>query len=44
LREATAPSWCVELEATRHKGAKRIWKMEKFLEEVGAPDEDSENE
>jgi len=28
LREATAPSWYVELEATRHKPAKRIWKME----------------
>jgi len=42
LREATAPSWYVELEATRHKPAKRIWKMEKFLEEVGAPDDESE--
>jgi len=42
LREATAPSWYVELEATRHKRAKRIWKMEKFLEEVVAPDEDSD--
>jgi len=43
LREATAPSWYIELEATRHKGAKRIWKMEKFLEEVVSPDEDGEN-
>jgi len=41
LREATAPLWHVELEATRHKPAKRIWKMETFLEEVVAPNEDS---
>jgi len=41
LREATAPSWYVELEATKHKPAKRVWKMEKFLEEIVASDEES---
>ena len=42
LREATAPSWYVELEATKHRPAKRIWKMEKFLEEVVRPQEEDE--
>jgi len=40
LREAQAPSWYVEVEATKHKPAKRIWKMEKFLEEIAASDEE----
>ena len=42
LREATAPSWYVELEATKHRPAKRIWKMEKFLEEVARPQQEDE--
>jgi len=42
LREARAPSWCVELEATKHKPAKRIWKMEKFLEAMARSDEESD--
>ena len=42
LREVTAPSWYVELEATKHKPAKRIWKMEKFLEEIASPREEEE--
>ena len=42
LREATAPSWYVELEATQQKPAKRIWKMEKFSEEIAPPQEEDE--
>ena len=42
LREARAPSWYVELEATKHKPAKRIWKMEKFLEVMAGLYEESE--
>jgi len=42
LREARAPSWYVELEATKRKPAKRIWKMEKFLEVVAHLDEESD--
>jgi len=42
LREARAPSWYVELEATKHKPATRIWKMEKFLEVVACSDEESD--
>jgi len=42
LREARAPSWYVELEATKHKPAKRIWKMEKFLEVMARLDEESD--
>ena len=41
LREVTAPSWYVELDATKHKPAKRIWKMEKFLVQIVASDEES---
>ena len=41
LREARAPSWYVELEATKDKSARKIWKMEKFLEEIVASDEES---
>jgi len=40
LHEATAPSWYVELEVTKHKPAKRIWKMEKFLEEMVCSDDE----
>ena len=42
LCEATAPSWYVELDATKHKPAKRIWKMEKFLEVMACLDEESD--
>ena len=42
LREARAPSWYIELEATKYKPATRIWKMEKFLEEIVSWDEDSD--
>jgi len=42
LREARAPSWYVELEATKHKPAKKIWKMEKFLEVMACSDEESD--
>jgi len=42
LREARAPSWYVELEARKHKPAKRIWKMEKFLEVMARLDEESD--
>jgi len=42
LREARAPSWYVELEATKHRPAKRIWKMEKFLEVMPCSGEESE--
>jgi len=41
LREARAPLWYVELDATKHKPAKRIWKMEKFLEVMARLDEES---
>jgi len=44
LREAIAHLWHVELEATKHKPAKRIWRMEKFLEEMVASDEIATND
>ena len=44
LRERRAPAWYIELERKGTEPAVRIWKHEKYLEELDSDDETEEEE